>query len=72
MNFPGDDHKITNTDEQEVAVNASTTDEGGYDEPVSHSTSAVNSESGDARKDTGEKEVDKKKTSQQPHHFKAT
>jgi hypothetical protein len=27
-------HKVTNTDEQEVAINQSSTQEGGYDEPV--------------------------------------
>ncbi|RAW01763.1 hypothetical protein [Pseudochryseolinea flava] len=27
-------HKVTNTDEQEVVVNQSSTQEGGYDEPL--------------------------------------
>jgi len=52
--LPGDD-KITNTDEQEVAVNQSTKDEGGYDEPVNHSSS-----SSDEKAETkNEKEVGK-------------
>ena len=32
-NDPDPDKKITNTDEQDVAVNHSTKEEGGYDEP---------------------------------------
>lgn len=34
-NNPDPDKRITNSDEQEVAVNHSTRDEGGYDEPAS-------------------------------------
>ena len=32
---PDPDKRITNSDEQEVAVNQSTREEGGYDEPAS-------------------------------------
>ena len=39
---PGRPKAVTNADEQEVAVNHSTKEEGGYDEPVnSESTPAV-------------------------------
>lgn len=44
---PDPDKRITNSDEQEVAVNQSTREEGGYDEPAStrnSESSVVNSE----------------------------
>lgn len=62
---PGDD-KITNTDEQEVAVNQSAKDVNGYDEPVSHSVP----ESGNEKPEQKPGKDEKKRTDQQPHHYK--
>lgn len=67
MKRPGDD-KITNTDEQEVAVNQSAKDVNGYDEPVSH---AVPTENGSQNPEQKSGKEEKKKTDQQPHHYKA-
>ncbi|HYF68028.1 MAG TPA: hypothetical protein VD884_07825 [Ohtaekwangia sp.] len=67
MKRPGDD-KITNTDEQEVAVNQSAKDVNGYDEPVSH---AVPTESGNQNPEQKSGKEEKKKTDQQPRHYKA-
>jgi hypothetical protein len=68
MRTPGDDQKITNADEQAVAVNASTTDDGGYDEPVNRIEPAEK-ETEEAK--NSKVSVDKKKTPPPPHHTKA-
>jgi hypothetical protein len=67
MILPGDDHKITNADEQSVAVNASTTDDGGYDEPVNRNEAKVKAES--EQKEKPEKEK-KHEAGRPPHHRK--
>jgi hypothetical protein len=69
MRVPGDDQKITNADEQAVAVNSSTTDDGGYDEPINRIEPA-DEKAGDAAK-SSKTEDEKKKTPPPPHHTKA-
>jgi hypothetical protein len=56
---PGRQKAVTNADEQEVAVNHSTADEGGYDEP--NSASATLNDSSEESKGT---EVKKEKKSE--------
>ena len=65
MKKPGDDQKITNADEQEVAVNASSTDEGGYDEPIDHTS--VDATPNPERSKEG-KESEKKRTPTEKHY----
>lgn len=59
---PGGEEKITNTDEQGVVVNKSTTEEGGYDEPVNHAV---------PEPDKQEEKSKEKNKDQQNHSFKA-
>ena len=68
MRVPGDDHKITNADEQAVAVNSSTADDGGYDEPINRIEPAAEKASDTAKSSKAEDE--KKKTPPPPHHIK--
>jgi hypothetical protein len=49
LNDPDPDKRITNSDEQDVAVNHSTKEEGGYDEPVSQSGSETNQDMEEAK-----------------------
>lgn len=69
MRLPGDDQKITNADEQAVAVNSSTADDGGYDEPVNRIEPAAEKASDEAKNSKADSE--KKKTPPPPHHTKA-
>ena len=70
MRVPGDDQKITNADEQAVAVNSSTTDDGGYDEPINRIEPAAEKVSDEA-KSNSKADSEKKKTPPPPHHTKA-
>jgi hypothetical protein len=44
LHDPDPEKKITNTDEQDVVVNHSTKEEGGYDEPVTSGSDDKNKE----------------------------
>jgi hypothetical protein len=68
MKAPGDDQKITNADEQAIAINSSTADDGGFDEPVNRTEAAVRKEREEAKSGKAE---DEKKTPPPPHHIKA-
>ena len=69
--IPGEDQKITNTDEQEVAVNSSSADDGGYDEPVDHSKPESSVNVAEEKMKRENKEEDVKRASPPGHHFKA-
>jgi hypothetical protein len=69
MRVPGDDQKITNADEQAVAVNSSTTDDGGYDEPGNRIESKAEKAADDVK--NAKAEGQKKNTPPPPHHTKA-
>ena len=67
---PGRRKSVTNTDEQEVAVNHSTADEG-YDEPAATTppaTTAANSEK-QTTDEKGKEKTSEKKTSQANKNF---
>lgn len=68
MRLPGDDPKITNEDEQAVAVNSSTTEDG-YDEPVNRTETSAEKTAAEAKSSNVENQ--KNKPSPPPHHTKA-
>jgi hypothetical protein len=64
---PGRPKAVTNTDEQDVAVNHSTKEQGGYDEPASSQESApvaISTEKPVAEEKSKEKKSEKGQSSQ--------